>query len=391
MSRAKQPRMLIRLLLLALVLAGCGDTIVGGDLASGDLASTSPDLAVASDLAVAVDSATPVDLDSPCADPSDGGVWSELRCTGLYSDWATRTVDPANREFVPSYRLWSDGAQKRRWIYLPPGTKIDVTDLNAWTFPIGTKLWKEFSLDVGGTRTRIETRLLWKRDTSWVMTTYAWSADQSTAVELPGGMVDVPGTNHYEIPSANSGGCTVCHNGRPDRVLGFEAISLAEATPLSWTDLQTATLVTSTNGNHTVAGSALLVPGNATEKPAIGYLHANCGNACHHPGGTGPFSMRVDITSGAAPAAPANVQSTAVFSAINTHSGFTPSGGTGNYYRIRPTDVSRSTIPFRMNTRGGYPQMPPVDTHVVDSAGLAAVSAWITAMTAAPYPAPAAP
>ena len=36
---------------------------------------------------------------------------------------------------------------------------IDGTDEMAWTFPVGTKFWKEFS--VGGVR--IETRLLEKR------------------------------------------------------------------------------------------------------------------------------------------------------------------------------------------------------------------------------------
>ncbi len=366
-----------------LFVAGCGGSNpAGGDLGQPDLRV--PDLV---DLAQAVDAMGPA-----CGDP-DAGVWSELRCTGLYSDWASRTVDPANRPFVPTYKLWSDDAQKRRWMYLPPGTQIDVSDMNAWTFPVGTKLWKEFSLNLsgvdGGADTLIETRLLWKRDSGeWTMTTYAWSADQSTAVELPGGMVDVPGTNHYEIPSANGGACNTCHGGRSDRVLGFEAISLAEATPLGWTDLQTASLLKSSNGNHNLLAAALVVPGNATEKPAIGYLHANCGNACHHPGGSGPFSMRVDIVAGAAPA---NVQSTPVFGAINTASGFMPSGGTGNYYRIRPTDNSRSTIPYRMSKRGGYEQMPPVDTHVVDTAGLNLVTAWITAMTTAPYPVPSPP
>ena len=376
----------------SLLVAGCSGTDLPLlDQGAPDLAVPS-DLAVPGDLAVTVDGAVTDGMSQACGDP-DAGVWSELRCTGLYSDWASRTIDPANKLFVPTYKLWSDGASKRRWIYLPPGTQIDVSDMNGWTFPVGTKLWKEFSLnlgaDGGGVDTIIETRLLWKRASGWTMTTYAWSPDQLTALELPGGMVDVPNTNHYEIPSADNGQCNTCHGGRPDRVLGFEAISLAEATPLGWSDLQAASLLTSTNGNHNLAASALIVPGNATEKPALGYLHANCGNACHHPGGQGPFSMRVDIVAGAAPA---NVQSTPAFGgAINVASGFRPSGGTGNYYRIRPTDVTRSTIPFRMNTRGGYPQMPPVDTHVVDTAGLGLVTAWINAMTAAPYPAPSPP
>jgi len=383
----------IRLLaLLVVATTGCDAGEHSDDL--GVDLGTANDFAVNDDLAAGPDQSAPADLGPdlalpPCGPTPDGGVWSELRCTGLYSDWPSRTIAPSVREFAPSYRLWSDGAQKRRWISLPPGSSIDVTDMNAWVFPVGTKLWKEFQVDVGGVQKRVETRLLWKSaPNTWTMTTYAWTSDETAAYELPGGQASVPGTNGYEIPAANSGGCTVCHNGRPDRVLGFEAVSLAEATPLGWNDLKSAGLLTSSNSNHTLAASSLLVPGNATEKPALGYLHANCGTACHHPGGPGPFSMRIDFSG---TSTPADVQSTATFAAINATSSFTPSGGTGHYYRIRPTDPSRSTISFRMNVRGGYPQMPPVDTHVIDSAGLGAINAWITSMVAAPYPAPSPP
>ena len=46
--------------------------------------------------------------------------------------------------------LWSDGAKKQRWIQLPPGEKIDVADLDNWQFPKGTKLWKQFTVSIGG-------------------------------------------------------------------------------------------------------------------------------------------------------------------------------------------------------------------------------------------------
>ena len=48
--------------------------------------------------------------------------------TGLYAAGrpglsSTRRTAP----FSPQYPLWSDGAAKARWIYLPPGTAIDTT------------------------------------------------------------------------------------------------------------------------------------------------------------------------------------------------------------------------------------------------------------------------
>ena len=50
-----------------------------------------------------------------------------LRDTGLYAEGVLA--------FSPQYPLWSDGAVKNRWIYLPPGTSIDATQPDAWEFP----------------------------------------------------------------------------------------------------------------------------------------------------------------------------------------------------------------------------------------------------------------
>jgi len=92
----------------------------------------------------------------PAAAPGAPPKPLRLSETGLYA--ADGSVDPANRPFAPQYSLWTDGASKARWVFLPEGAKIDVTDLDAWRFPAGTKLWKEFAW--GGRR--VETRLIWQ-------------------------------------------------------------------------------------------------------------------------------------------------------------------------------------------------------------------------------------
>jgi len=45
-----------------------------------------------------------------------------LRDTGLYA--AGSATEPAAGivSFSPQYPLWSDGADKQRWLYLPPGS-----------------------------------------------------------------------------------------------------------------------------------------------------------------------------------------------------------------------------------------------------------------------------
>src|SRR5262249_43826970 len=151
-----------------------------------------------------------------CArDTPEGGVEApnSLRCAGLYGDWASKTLAAGVRSFAPAYVLWSDGAVKTRWVRLPPGAKIDVTDPDEWVFPVDTKFFKEFA--VGGRR--VETRMFWKvAPSTWVKTTYAWSADGSKATRLDTGSGGPPsvgiiddggvdggldGAAYYEIPS----------------------------------------------------------------------------------------------------------------------------------------------------------------------------------------------
>ena len=98
--------------------------------------------------------------------------------TGLYADIATGELAADVVAYTPQFPLWSDGADKRRWIWLPPGTQIDTDDQDEWKFPDGTKLWKEFS--VAGIA--IETRLIEKRgpaDDDWIPISYVWNATRA--------------------------------------------------------------------------------------------------------------------------------------------------------------------------------------------------------------------
>ncbi len=311
----------------------------------------------------------------------------ELACTGLYADWGTRTIAPGVLEYRPGFELWSDGAAKRRWLYLPPGTKIDVSNLDEWVFPVGTKLWKEFSLPVGGLNRQVETREMEKTaDGAWRRATYLWSADGTSAPEITDGAPLLPGTDHYSVPAVTA--CVKCHGGRADNVLGLDAVLSAapEATGLTWADLQTRGLVTSTNGNHLVITSALQITGNDVERPALGLLHANCGVACHNVNDPGAhFNARLDVVKGALP----TLFATGVYrTTINALSSFRPKTATGElYYRVRPGDVAHSTLAYRMSVRdidapGSAPeQMPPLASNLVDTKGRAIIEKWIGAMS----------
>ncbi len=92
---------------------------------------------------------------SRAADTELAPLPGRLSQTGLYRAGSSTEIAPDHLPYAPQYPLWSDGASKRRWIWLPPGTQIDASDPDRWQFPIGTRFWKEFSF---GERT--ETRYL---------------------------------------------------------------------------------------------------------------------------------------------------------------------------------------------------------------------------------------
>ncbi|KAB2856267.1 MAG: hypothetical protein F9K43_27210, partial [Bauldia sp.] len=107
---------------------------------------------------------------------------ARLSETGLWVSGRPGIVDSRNRPFAPQYPLWTDGAAKRRFVYLPEGATIDASADHAWEFPVGTRFWKEFSF--GGRK--VETRMLWKATRErWVVAAYVWNDDQTDAVLAP--------------------------------------------------------------------------------------------------------------------------------------------------------------------------------------------------------------
>src|SRR4051794_17608051 len=64
---------------------------------------------------------------------------------GVYADLSTRKPARSALEYEPQYPLFSDFADKRRWLLLPSDTQVDTSDMDHWRFPLGTKVVKEFS------------------------------------------------------------------------------------------------------------------------------------------------------------------------------------------------------------------------------------------------------
>jgi hypothetical protein len=92
-----------------------------------------------------------------CVEP-DAGLMVDVFCTGLYKARDPKVHADDVMPYTPGLKFWSDGAQKDHFLYLPPNTQIDTSQLDAWKFPVGTKAWKEFRIE-GKLN---ETRLFWK-------------------------------------------------------------------------------------------------------------------------------------------------------------------------------------------------------------------------------------
>ncbi|HEX6242524.1 MAG TPA: hypothetical protein VFZ61_16540 [Polyangiales bacterium] len=334
----------------ALLVLGCGGSPEReeNDAAEPEASEAGADELDASD--PAPDAAT-----ADSGDSLDAGA-ARLSETGLYADIAKGVLASGVVPFQPQGALWSDGADKQRWVYLPEGTRIDSTDMDAWRFPVGTKLWKEFALQ----GKRLETRLLEKTgDETWTQVAFQWNDAQTDALALPDGAKNVAGGTH-DIPSTKD--CKRCHEGVADIAIGFTAMLLAHDGPgVTLSGLAQAGQLTQ------APTSALSVPGTSEEKQALLYLHANCGN-CHND--------RTFIS---------NV--TDVDYSLK-HDMLTAVDQTNAYRTIqrdlrRSGSVAKSQLIRRMEFRGIQGQMPPIASEQVDQAGLALVRSWVSTLPAA--------
>ncbi len=317
---------------------------------------------------------------SDCTIPEGLVLPGELRCTGLYSNWDERTLRCGVTAYAPAYELWSDGAAKQRYVWLPPESTIDVSNPDDWDYPVGTRFWKEFYVGPEGNQKLGETRFLVRAEAGWLYTAYVWNEAGTEANQINEGVEDLFGSGH-SVPSREQ--CKTCHNGREEFILGWDFIMLGPG----------ATGVTAQNladagqfGEFDPAYLNPAIPGDAVEQAALSYLHANCGVSCHNttldatalPSG---LYLRLEL------AALDSVLSTGAAAGINQVPGSNamfsdlPDQPPEGYYDFRPLDPDRSLVLARMTFRGSETAMPPIGTHVAHQAGVDMVRAWIESMT----------
>lgn len=290
--------------------------------------------------------------------------------------------------------LWSDGAHKGRFLYLPEGETLALTEEDEWELPVGSVAIKSFYLDIDRSSPAeelqtIETRLLVREEEVWKSYIYRWNDEQTEATRIKAGAdARVPYTDAngqpaeqlYIIPDQNT--CGECHE-RDDvlRLLGVSTPQMniqiyppggverdgERVSQLEWlaeqgviADLPDPTTLPAFPDP---AGDAEL------DARARTYLHGNCGH-CHRPGGGGGTSGLKLLYAETDPAE---------YGVCKVPAAAGPGTG-GNSFAIVPGHPEESIVVFRMASTDPEIKMPELPSLLADDFGVDLITEWIAAM-----------
>lgn len=284
----------------------------------------------------------------------------------LFADGAAQRPAAGVTPYRLQTPLWSDGADKLRFVYLPAGAQARAQGAGLLDLPVGSALVKSFS--VGGKL--IETRVLLHREDGWLALPYRWNIDQSEARLVLGGarlQLTGPGGQaiSYAIPNKNQ--CKECHAaGGAVTPIGPKAWNLSAEWLAMFARSGRLDRVPAVARRVPLWEERDKVPAAAA---ARGYLEANCAH-CHNARGAASNSglyLGWDVTDpvqlglGKRPVAAGR--------------------GAGNLeFDVVPGDPTHSILAFRMASLEGGVAMPELGRSVVDPAGQAVIERWIKEM-----------
>ena len=278
--------------------------------------------------------------------------------------------------------LFSDYAEKFRFIYVPPGQKIGYRADGVLDFPVGSALIKSFGypadMRAPDRDVRIlETRVLLRRASGWIALPYVWNAERTEAVLRRGGTrIDVQWTDlkgarraiSYAVPNQNQ--CKECHGAAGAIIpIGPRARNLNDGRRLErlyargLLDVVPADAPRLPRWDDPASGSV--------DKRARAYLDVNCAH-CHSRAGAASNSGlflgfdeqdRVAIGVGKRPVAAGR-------------------GSGGLDLDIAPGHPDRSILLYRMDTTEPGIAMPEVGRATVHDEAVALMRQWIAAMPA---------
>ena len=261
--------------------------------------------------------------------------------------------------------LWSDDADKDRYIAMPTDSTITVDQDGDFDFPVGTVLAKWFTLE----DQLLEVRLYARGGDGWSGASWEWDEQaQDGVLRTQGATVTLPSGTQWDIPS--QGQCRQCHTAAANTNLGPEVAQL----DFEWTypsgviarPLDTFRALGMIDGPLPEVAELADPFGDADlGLRARSYLHSNCAG-CHQPGGGTPYNMDLRIWTDFADAATCGVNAS-------------NSLGLADMERIAPGDPEHTMLLQRMGNEAL--RMPPVGSTVVDDAAIDLISEWVTSLS----------
>jgi uncharacterized repeat protein (TIGR03806 family) len=329
----------------------------------------------------------------------------KLSETGLFTSTTDMTPAAGLIPYSVNSPLWSDGAEKERYLALPGNSQIEFETIiypqpapgapPGWRFPPDTVLVKTFSLEIeagnpSSTR-RLETRLLHLKPMPgtdevgaefWHGYTYVWNDEQTDAELLDPDGLDrkytitdpkAPGGKREQVwhfPSRTE--CSTCHTASAKYALGIDTrqfnkdhdyggvianqIATLEHLGVFKNQLPTRPEDLPRLVDHRDATQPL-------NERARSYLQSNCAH-CHRKWGGGNAEFQLLYTLPLAETGTIDIR---------------PGQGTfdlGDPRILVPGDPDRSLILYRMK-KLGLGRMPHIASNRVDEEAVAIIEAWI--------------
>jgi len=275
--------------------------------------------------------------------------------------------------------LYSEGARKRRLVYVPVGARIQ-TGADRWQLPVGSYLVKTFSFPRDlrnpalGERL-VETRFLVRTNDGFAASTYVWNEAQTDATASPGDLdvpvswVDERGNRRdqvFHVPSTSQ--CAGCH---ADRALGFRSRQLdhkaeyADGTHDQIAHFIQLGLIDQPPPAH------LLLSDPSGDAPlaarARSYLDANCSH-CHGEGGS---AERTDLFWDLEHTTLQELPSCRETRSID-----------GRDHVLVPGHPEQSEFLARMRSDNPRVHMPRGPARWADQLGISVLSAWVASLPA---------
>ncbi len=278
--------------------------------------------------------------------------------TGVFADMTKLRPAPRALRYSPRSALWSDGAEKSRFLLLPRDVPLAFDAEDAFVLPLGGYAVKTFARN----GERLETRVILRTPDGFEAASYRWRADRSEAdrIDLRTDVASAGG-GPWSFPGTDD--CRLCHTDSAGFLLGVTARQIPEDTLRRW---RARGAVTGGPPADRIARNAPLRSAAPLAVRARSYLDANC-SSCHRA--DDPTNAGIDLR------AAVPLFSTGVLDELPQHGDL----GIDDARIVAPGDPERSTLLARMRTLGEG-RMPQLATHVVDEAAARVIERWIRSL-----------